>query len=223
MKAKIGWREWDFSENILPDCETAVCLSYELSRESDMAIKAAAEWRTVKGALSFESINDPSIRIGTDLLDCFFWPEFPAPYLSIDKNERTYRADLVRCDPFQNVHVVNPSGDVDAITNSESHARVSLEIYRGVSENAFLAECAALRASFFKPTAAPRASVFQRTSDRECLRWLGVWRILKSTDGNVEEAVSISKARGQVPYTSVKGWRGAAKKGEALVLGFSPE
>jgi hypothetical protein len=220
MSAKtIHWREWDFRG--VEDNELAICLEYELSRESEEVQAAVTAARAARPDICFEEIREPSLRLGDNLPDCAYWPEFPKPYLSIPARERALRAKELAVEPYKHIRTVVAREDLadGYASDCGRFYYVAVGIDRASTLNAFLESCRELWDRHHNPEL-PQVTGQGRTSDRERLKWLGAWRILRFTKGDVSKAAQVCKARG-VPslYLSEKGWRKAAAAAERLLKG----
>jgi len=230
----LHWTEWDFSG--VPKAEWGVCLSYELSRESE-ADKARVEAaRAARPTLCFDDQFDPEFMLGygSSLPECAFWPEFPKkPFQKISALTRARRARDCAPRPWSIVREVmeqrnfEPHSDELApefwAHSNEKFSYIALEISRNVTRSAFLKACSALWDRHHNPDI-PVESGRGRTSDMERLKWLGAWRLLRHTRGDMQKAAGIFLGRGQGPlYLSERGWSKAVCAAEKLLKrGASP-
>jgi hypothetical protein len=216
-RKEIHWREWDFRD--VPEPELEICLAYELAREG--VSKAAVEsWREANADLleSYDQ-NDPGLHLAHEMpgwAHWAWWTEFPKPYQSVPAPARAAYAMEHATKSFSPAREVRVRPDFEPYSD-DKYSYVALELFRCSSRNAFLEACGELWDKHKNPEL-PQVTGQGKTSDRKRLQWLGAWRLLKHTRGDIAKAQQICKERGRDSlYTSDKGWRGAAADAERLM------
>lgn len=222
---------WDFSD--CPDEQAESCCYYEYARESEPTKKKVTRLRS-SGPWKSGLYPGDWMYYEEEWFLTFFesFPEYPEkPWLQIDPARRQER--LKRCavyeGPFQSVGperipadedipVPYFPNDVGAISLHSVHV---VEIDWTASDDAIQRKFKQWLADI-RPTKELIWGKRGRVSDRELLKFLGTWRLLRAFDGDWDRAADWVKTHGRGTkwspfYAEQSGWIRASKNAESMM------